>query len=100
MRSVDLDSLTFGSTGDEQSLKRCLRHTTRVNRDRRRDLICFFENQQAGFETTDEEGVLKGKLKDGTPFEGRGMLKVIAEKRKNHRHDHDRRDNDRRKDRR
>jgi hypothetical protein len=103
VRDVDLSSLTFGSTGEEQSLKRCSRHTTRVNRDRRRDLICFFENRDAGFETTDEEGVLKGKLKDGTPFEGRGMLKVIAEKRKHHRHDwrhrYDR-DDDRRKHRR
>jgi hypothetical protein len=101
VRHVDLSSLTFGSTGDEQSLKRCSQHLTRVNRDRRRDLICFFENRDAGFEATDEEGVLKGKLKDGTPFEGRGMLKVIAEKRKSHRGDDWRdRDNDRRKHRR
>lgn len=94
VRNVDVSSLTFGSTGGEQSLKRCNRHLTHVNRDRRRDLICWFENRDAGFETTDEEGVLKGKLKDGTPFEGRGMLKVIAEKRKNHRHGDDRRDRD------
>jgi hypothetical protein len=104
VRNVDVSSLTFGSTGNEDSLKRCSRHTTRVNRDRRRDLICWFEQRDAGFETTDEEGVLKGRLKDGTLFEGRGMLKVIAEKRKHHRHDwrDDRRgrDNDRRKDRR
>lgn len=100
VRNVDVSSLTFGSTGDEDSLKRCSRHTTRVNRDRRRDLVCFFEQRDAGFEATDEEGVLKGRLKDGTPFEGRGILKVIAEKRKHHRHDwrdrHDR-DDDRRK---
>jgi hypothetical protein len=97
VRNVDVSSLTFGSTGDERSLKRCHRYVTRVNRDRRADLICYFENQDAAFDVSDEEGVLKGKLKDGTPFEGRGMLKVIAEKRKLHRHDrHDRRD-DRRK---
>lgn len=94
VRNVDVSSLTFGSTGDEQSLKRCERHFTRVNRDRRKDLICFFENAEAGFEASDGEGVLKGKLKDGTSFEGRGLLKVIAEKRKNHRHD---RQDDRRK---
>jgi hypothetical protein len=100
VRNVKLSSLTFGSTGDEHSLKRCNRYPVRVNRDRRADLICFFENQDAGFELTDSEGVLKGELKDGTPFEGRGMLKVIAEKRKNHQHHrHDRHD-DRKKHRR
>ena len=97
---VDVDSLTFGRTGDEQSLDKCYRRGVKVNRDRRRDLVCQFENHLAGFETTDEEGVLKGKMLDGTPFEGRGMLKVIAEKRRSW-HDsrrHDRDDDDRRRD--
>lgn len=97
---VDVKSLTFGRTGDEQSLDRCYRHGVKVNRDRRRDLVCQFENHLADFETTDEEGVLKGKMLDGTPFEARGMLKVIAEKRRSW-HDsrrHDRDDDDRRRD--
>jgi len=96
---VDVKSLTFGRTGDEQSLDKCYRHGVKVNRDRRRDLVCQFENHLADFETTDEEGVLKGKMLDGTPFEGRGMLKVIAEKRRSW-HDsrrHDRDDDDRRR---
>jgi hypothetical protein len=89
VRKVDVDSLTFGRTGDEQSLKRCKPRPERVNRDRRADLVCFFENQQAGFEATDEEGILRGVTVDGKPFEGTGMLKVVSEKRK---HKHDRRD--------
>lgn len=100
VRKVDVSTLTFGRTGEEQSLKRCNRHPDRINRDRRPDLVCFFENQQAGFETTDEEGVVKGMTVDGKPFVGRGMLKVIAEKRKGsgrHHRDGDRdRDHDRR----
>jgi hypothetical protein len=94
---VDVKSLTFGRTGDEQSLDKCYRQGVKVNRDRRRDLVCQFENHLADFETTDEEGVLKGKMLDGTPFEARGMLKVIAEKRRSW-HDsrrHDRDDDDR-----
>jgi hypothetical protein len=87
VRKVDVSTLTFGRTGDEQSLKRCIQRPTRINRDRRPDLLCFFENQQAGFETTDDRGVLKGMTVDGKPFEGAGTLKVIAEKRKSrHRH--------------
>lgn len=98
VRKVDVSTLTFGRTGEEQSLKRCIQRPTRINRDRRPDLLCFFENQQAGFETTDDRGVLKGKTVDGQPFEGAGTLKVIAEKRKN-RHRKDWRD-DRKKHRR
>jgi hypothetical protein len=98
VRKVDVNSLTFGRTGDEQSLKRCKPHPVRINRDRRPDLLCFFENQQAAFETTDDRGVLKGMTVDGKPFQGEGMLKVIAEKRKsNHRHRNDRRHNDRKR---
>jgi hypothetical protein len=85
--AIDRSSLTFGRTGDEQSLVRCFGRGVHVNRDRRRDLVCEFENQLAEFEVTDEEGVLRGKMLDGTPFEGRGMLKVIAEKRRHHRSD-------------
>jgi hypothetical protein len=100
IRNVDLKSLTFGRTGDEPSLDKCYKRLIRVNRDRRRDLVCQFENHLAGFETTDEEGVLKGTMLDGTPFEGRGMLKVIAEKRRSwhssKRHDHDDANNHRR----
>jgi hypothetical protein len=97
--AVDRSSLTFGHSGDELSLVGCQRRGRHVNRDRRRDLVCFFENVKAEFEATDEEGVLKGKMMDGTPIEGRGMLKVISDKRPSHsRHDgrrHHDRDDDR-----
>lgn len=97
VRKVDVSTLTFGRTGEERSLKRCLERPYRINRDRRPDLLCFFENQQAGFEATDERGVLKGRTVDDKPFEGTSMLKVISEKRKSsHRHRDDWRD-DRRK---
>jgi hypothetical protein len=89
VRKVDVSTLTFGRTGEEQSLKRCKPDPLRINRDRRPDLLCFFENQKAGFEPTDERGVLRGRTVDDKPFEGESMLKVIAEKRK---HKHDRRD--------
>jgi hypothetical protein len=108
VRRIDRRSLTFGKTGDEQSLERCERRRIDINRDRRGDLICFFQISDAGFDATDEQAILRGTLKDGTPFEGTGALKVIAEKRKNHSwhghdhrgHDHDRRDSRNRNNRR
>ena len=90
---VDVSTLTFGRTGDEQSLEKCYKRGVHANRDRRRDLLCRFENYMAGFETTDEEAILRGKTLDGTPFEARGMLKVVPEKRKS-RYDHRRHDRD------
>jgi Bacterial pre-peptidase C-terminal domain len=80
-RLVDVRTLTFGHSGGEQSLKKCYGRGVYVNHDRRRDLVCEFDNQAAGFEPSDEMGVLRGKLKDGTPFEGTAMLKVVPTKR-------------------
>jgi hypothetical protein len=97
---VDRASLTFGATGDEQSLERCAKRGHNVDRrdNRLPDLICQFDIQKAGFDESHEEGVLRGKI-DGKPFEGKGWLKVIHVKRKHHkdkdRHhgrDHDRDD--------
>lgn len=85
---VDPGSLTFGPTGDEQSLERCAKHGHFVNRDRLPDLVCQFDIQKAAFEEGDEEGVLRGTI-GGMPFEGRGWLKVIPVKRK-HGHGHGR----------
>ena len=83
--AVEVSSLTFGQTGDERSLRKCATRGIDVNRDRRPDLICEFDNNQAQFELGDSEGIVKGKTTAGTPFEGRGMLKVIPHKR-HHRH--------------
>lgn len=98
---VDVSTLTFGRTGNEQSLDKCYKRGVHANRDRRRDLLCLFENHRADFETTDEEAILRGKTLDGTRFEARGMLKVVAEKRKsryeNRRHDRDDDEGDRRR---
>lgn len=101
VRDVDVSTLTFGRTGDEQSLRNCNKVLTRVNRDRRLDLVCFFRNDAAGFEVGDEQGVLKGMTKSNTQFEGSGWLKVVPQKH-HYGHDHGKghhkdADNDRRK---
>ena len=101
-RKVDVDTLTFGRTGDEQSLRKCNKGFAHLNRDRRPDLVCHFANETAAFELGDEEGVLRGTTVDGQPFEGRAMLKVVPEKRHyGHHHGkghHKHADSDRRKD--
>jgi hypothetical protein len=89
--AVDKNSLTFGQAGDEQSLRGCYKHGIDVNRDGLRDLVCHFDYKLAGFELTDNAGILRGSAADGTPIEGKGWLKVIPQKRKGHRWHGDRR---------
>jgi hypothetical protein len=79
--NVDTSSLTFGATGNESSLSHCGRDGEDVNGDGRLDLVCHFENQQAGFAKGDLEGIVRGKMKWGSRFEGQGLLKVVPEKR-------------------
>ncbi|MGD8567117.1 MAG: PPC domain-containing protein [Gammaproteobacteria bacterium] len=77
---VDVESLTFGHDGDEASLEKCNKSRSDINHDGVADMVCHFDNQAASFRKGDLEGILKGKLKDGTMFEGRGLLKVVPEK--------------------
>jgi len=93
---VDQSSLTFGETGDEKSLRRCDPHGVDINHDGRRDLLCHFDAQAAGFRPGDLNGVIKGKTLSGQEFEGKGFLKVVAEKR--HHRDERHRDGDRDRD--
>lgn len=79
--NVDKASLTFGQIGDEQSLSKCAKTGEDVNGDGFYDLVCHFENQKAGFELGDEEGILKGKTMSGEMFEGRSVLKVLPNKK-------------------
>ena len=78
---IDLKSLTFGPEGNEPSYRRCSSDPVDVNGDGRMDRVCHFDNEEAKFEKGDMEGVVKGKTTDGRQFEGRGLLKVVPEKR-------------------
>lgn len=76
-REVDRTSLTFGRTGDEESLAYCRRWAIDVNRDRRRDLVCYFWTGKTGFKVGDTEGFLKGQTKDGVTIEGSDSVKIV-----------------------
>jgi hypothetical protein len=82
---VDQSSLTFGATGDENTLAHCQKEGKDVNGDGRPDLVCHFnvDSERSGFDESVVEGVAKGKGADGKRFKGHGHLKVFgAEKRK------------------
>ena len=74
--NVDYYSMSFGRTGDEKSYLRCLKPGIDVNADGRLDLVCHFDNERAGWQAEDVEGVLRGKTSDGKQFKGTARLKV------------------------
>jgi hypothetical protein len=71
---IDLTSLTFGRTGDEQSLAFCTPGRGPgggdENDDGIPDLVCNFNVQKAGFIPGDTVGILKGKTTSGIPIQG------------------------------
>jgi hypothetical protein len=79
---VDQESLTFGAKGGEKSLVRCNKNGADLNHDGTPDLLCHFDSQVAGFQPGDTAAHIKGKKNDGKPFQGRGNLKAVIEKRK------------------
>ena len=71
VKEVDWTSLTFGSTGDEQSLISCQIHKPKdITGDGLKDLVCRFSIKDASFKCGDTEGILKGTTVTGTLFEG------------------------------
>ena len=78
-----LDSLTFGPTGDEESLQRRGRDyvpncgSEDTNDDGLLDLVCRFNLQDTGFQVGDIEGVLRGVRVDSVSIEGRDEVKIV-----------------------
>jgi probable HAF family extracellular repeat protein len=74
---VDQKSLTFGSTGNEESLVSCNRRSKDVDGDGLRDLLCYFNIRSTGFQCADSEGILRGYTVDGMPIEGRDSITIM-----------------------
>jgi len=74
---IDRDSLTFGETGDENSLAFCRSHPRHGHHHGLKDLVCYFYTRPAGFKCGDTEGLLKGKTVKGRPIEGRGAVQIV-----------------------
>jgi len=75
---VDLSSLTFGRTGNEDSL--AFVTETDVNGDELADVVGHFFTQAAGFQPGDTKGFLKGKTVDGMPLSGNDAVRIVPEK--------------------
>ena len=84
-KQVDRNSLTFGRTGDEDTLHRRGRksipncNVRDVNHDGLRDLVCRFLARKTGFQPGDTEGILKGQTGDGVRIEGHDSVQIGGE---------------------
>jgi len=68
-------SLTFGRTGNEQSLAFC--NAGDVNSDGILDLVCHFQTALTGFQTGDSIGVLKGETATSAHIRGADSVSII-----------------------
>src|SRR3990170_1710579 len=75
--TVDKTTLTFGKTGNEDSLEKCTKSNEDVNGDGRLDVVCHFRTQDTGFQAGDTEGTLRGKTVDGITIEGRDSVRIL-----------------------
>jgi hypothetical protein len=75
---VDKDSLTFGRTGNEDSLAKCTKSNEDVNGDGLLDVVCHFNTQDTGFMDGDTLGILKGTVDGGLHiFRGEDSVRIL-----------------------
>lgn len=73
---IDKTSLTFGKTGDEASLISCSAKLIDVNRDKKKDLVCYFYGDKTMLDIPDTQAILRGKYGD-ISFEATDSVKVL-----------------------
>jgi hypothetical protein len=78
---IDPARVTFGKTGDEESLLKCDKKGRKVNGDKLRDLICTFRVAKTNLGASDVAGVLKAKTKAGANVVGTDALTVVAKEK-------------------
>jgi len=75
--SVDTGTLTFGRTGNEESLAFCNTGGEDVNGDGLLDLVCHFQTEFAGFNSGDAVAILKGRTVQGGPIVGQEAIVTV-----------------------
>jgi uncharacterized membrane protein len=76
-QTANLDRITFGHTGNENSMAFCSPWDWDINGDGYGDLLCFFRTSAADFTCSDTAGTLKGTTDNGTAFEGKETIAIV-----------------------
>jgi hypothetical protein len=72
---IDLDSITFGHSGFENSLLRA--SAKDVDHDGLVDLVCHFSTQAAGFQAGDTVALMRGHSRGGTILLGSDHVRIL-----------------------
>jgi hypothetical protein len=75
---VNPNTLTFGHTGDEQSLAFCNSGGADVNGDGLPDMVCHFTTQLTGLRAGDTAGILKGQSVDNILIKGADSIRIVG----------------------
>jgi hypothetical protein len=76
--NVNVQSLTFGRTGNERSLAFCNMGGQDVNGDGLLDLVCHFNTNSSDFHVGDTRGILKGKTLTNGQIIGADSVRIIT----------------------
>jgi YVTN family beta-propeller protein len=77
VNQISHESLTFGRTGSEDSLAYCINKPKDLNRDKIKDLLCYFYADHTGFQCGDNLGILNGYTVEGFPVIGSESVKIL-----------------------
>lgn len=73
---INRETITFGKTGNEESLGKCIRFPIDVNRDGYKDLVCLFKMRRTGISKGDNEAIIKARTRRGTMVQGVDLISV------------------------
>lgn len=76
---IDVSTVTFGQTGDEQAAISC--GVVNVNYDPWKDIVCDFKTSQLGFELEDTEGRLEAETIENDNLDFEDDVQVIDARR-------------------
>jgi hypothetical protein len=75
---VEINTITFGETGNERSLAFCNSTEADFNGDGLPDVMCHFNIQASGLHKGDTEGVLKAKTVDNRDIEAVDAIHIVG----------------------
>lgn len=77
-KAVKQSTITFGRTGNENSLVSCSKKFKDTNLDGLTDLRCRFDLGRAGFQATSVHGILRFLDLNSVPYEGRDGITIVT----------------------
>ena len=75
--TIDQSTVRFGPTGSEAAPVKTKKSFDDIDGDGKPDLVLQFATQDAGFSTTDTEGMLTGMTTNGTPIKGSDSVRIV-----------------------